>query len=105
MKDGPDGRVPRRRRRGPDSIWERYLTGKLSLEDKETLPALIKEIHREIAQHLGQHVDADKQDNVMPLDIDLPATPPPVLRKVPIIDINVRRAHVARRRRIDPRQN
>jgi hypothetical protein len=36
------------------SIWESYLTGKLSLEDKETLPALIKELHREIAEHLGR---------------------------------------------------
>jgi hypothetical protein len=105
MKDGPDGRVPHRRRRGPDSIWERYLTGKLSLEDKETLPALIKELHREIAQHLGHKVDADKPEDVAPLDGDLPATPPPA-RKVPIVDINVRRqVHIAKGRRIGPRQN
>jgi hypothetical protein len=105
MTDGPDGRVPRRRPRGPDSIWERYVTGKLSLEDKETLPALIKELHREIAQHLGHKVDADKPDEVEPRDIDLPATPTPAPKAVPIIEINVRRAHVAKRRRIDPRQN
>jgi len=100
MKDGPDGRVPRRRR-GPDSIWERYLTGKLSLEDKETLPALIKELHREIAQHLGHKVDADKPDEVEPLDSELLAPP----RPTPIIDLNVRRSHIAKRRRIDPRRN
>jgi hypothetical protein len=105
MKDGPDGRAPERRSRGPDSIWERYLTGKLSLEDKETLPALIKELHREIAQHLGHKVDADKPDEVEPLDNDLPATSRSTPRPVPIIDLNVRRSHMAKRRRIDPRRN
>jgi hypothetical protein len=104
MTDGPDGRAPQRRRRGPDSIWERYLTGKLSLEDKETLPALIKEIHREIAQHLGHKVDAENPEEVEPLDLDPPVTPP-APKLTPIVDINMRRAHIARRRRIDPRQN
>ena len=104
MKDGPDKRVPQQRRRGPDSIWERYLTGKLSLEDKETLPALIKELHREIAQHLVHEVDADRPDVAQPVDIDQPDTPP-APRPVPMIDLNIRRAHIAKRRRIDPRQN
>jgi len=103
MNDGPDGRVPRRRR-GPDSIWERYLTGKLSLEDKETLPALIKELHREIAQHLGHKVDAEHPSEVAPYDVDLPS-PPPAAKPTPIIDFNVRRSHIAKRRRIDPRRN
>jgi hypothetical protein len=104
MSDGPDGRVPRRRR-GPDSIWDRYLTGKLSLEDKETLPALIKELHREIAQHLGHKVDAERPDDAEPTDIDLPSAPLPLRKPTPIVDINLRRNHIARRRRIDPRQN
>ena len=104
MTDGPDGRVPQRKR-PPDSIWERYLTGKLSLEDKETLPALIKELHREIAQHLGRNVDADDPADVEPGDIDLPQTPPPLLKPSPIADLDVRRNNIAKRRRIDPRQN
>jgi hypothetical protein len=104
MTDGPDGRVPQRQRRGPDSIWERYLTGKLSLEDKETLPGLIKELHGEIAEHIGHKVDAEHPDDDEPLDIGVPPTPP--LRKpTHIVDINVRRNHIAKRRRIDPRQN
>jgi hypothetical protein len=104
MTDGPDGRAPQRRRRGPDSIWERYLTGKLSLDDKETLPALIKEIHREIAQHLGHKVDAENPKEVEPLDLDPPVTPaPPTL--TPIVGISMRRTQIAKRRRIDPRQN
>jgi hypothetical protein len=105
MTDGPDGRVPQRRRRSPDSIWERYLTGKLSLEDKETLPALIKELHREIAQHLGHKVDVENPDDVESTDIDLPPAPPPLRKPTPIVDINVRLNHIAKRRRIDPRQN
>jgi hypothetical protein len=104
MKDGPDGQVPRRRR-SPDSIWERYLTGKLSLEDKETLPALIKELHREIAQHLGHKVDAESPDDVAPTDTDSPQAQPSQRDPVPIVDINVHRSHIAKRRRIDPRQN
>jgi hypothetical protein len=104
MTDGPDGRVPRRKR-SPDSIWERYLTGKLSLDDKETLPALIKELHREIAQHLGHKVDADEPADVEPMDIDVPPAPPPLHKPTPMVDLNVRRNHIARRRRIDPRQN
>jgi hypothetical protein len=103
MTDGPNGRVPRRKR-SPDSIWERYLTGKLSLEDKETLPALIKELHREIAQHLGHKVDADEPNEVKPMDIDVPPAAPP-RKPTRIIDLNVRRSHIPRRRRIDPRQN
>jgi hypothetical protein len=104
MSDGPDGRVPQRRR-SPDSIWERYLTGKLSLEDKETLPALIKELHQEIAQHLGHKPDAEKPEEVEPTGIDLPPAPPPLPKPPSIVDINVRRNHIAKRRRIDPRQN
>ena len=108
MTDGPDERVPGQRRRSPDSIWERYLTGKLSLEDKETLPGLIKEIHQEIAQHLGQKVDAEKRNDVEEIDGDPLPAPPPLRRPTPIIDIRARRAHIAKRRRlddIDPRQN
>jgi len=105
MSDGPDGRVPRRRMRGPDSIWERYLTGQLSLEDKETLPALIKEIHREIAEHLGHKVDAEPANPGEPTSIDLPPTPPPPRNDTPIVDINVRRNQILRRRRSDPRHN
>jgi hypothetical protein len=105
VKDGSEGRDPQRRRRSPDSIWERYLTGKLSLEDKETLPALIKELHREIAQHLGHKVDADNPAEVEPHDIDLPTMPPPMLESAPIINLNVCRSHIPKRRRIDPRRN
>ena len=105
MKDGPDGRIPRRRMRGPDSIWERYLTGKLSLEGKKTFPALLKELHREIAQHLGHNVDAENLEDIEALDDNRAVTPPPMPKLTPIIDINVRRAHIAKRRRIDPRQN
>jgi hypothetical protein len=103
MTGRPDGRVPRRRR-APDSIWERYLTGKLSLEDKETLPALIKELHREIAQHLGHRVDADNPDDA-PLDTAIPATTSPTPTAIPRIDLNVPRTHIAKRRLIDPQQN
>ena|SRR5579863_5150862 len=105
MKDGPDGRAPQRRR-PPDSIWERYLTGKLSLDDKETLPALIKELHREIAQHLGKKVDAPQPEDVEPLETESPeVTPPPASQLTPLIDIIARRSHVAKRRLIDPGQN
>jgi hypothetical protein len=104
MSDGPDGRLPQRKR-SPDSIWERYLTGQLSLEDKETLPALIKEIHREIAEHLGHKVDAETPANAEPTDLDLPPSPPPLSKPPSIVDITVRRNHIAKRRRIDPRRN
>jgi hypothetical protein len=104
MSDGPDGQIPRRHR-DPDSIWERYLTGKLSLEDNETLPALIKELHQEIAQHLGHKADAEHPYDVEPKDIDLPPAPPSPHKPTPIVHINVHRHHVAKRRRIDPRQN
>jgi hypothetical protein len=103
MKNGSDGRAPQRRRPS-DSIWERYLTGKLSLEDKETLPALIKELHREIVQHLGKKADAGNAEDVEPIDTELPV-PPPAPKLTPITDIVSRRAHIAKRRRIDPRQN
>lgn len=104
MTDGPDGRVPQRRR-PPDSIWERYLTGKLSLEDKETLPALIKELHREIAQHLGKKPDAEQPKDFEPSEIEPPMMPPaaPVLE--PILDVVARRSHLVKRRPIDPHQN
>ncbi len=32
-----------------NSVWERYLTGQLSATDKDALPELIKQLHREIA--------------------------------------------------------
>ena len=103
MKDAPDERVPRQGRRAPDSIWERYLTGKLSLEDKETLPGLVKELHLEIAQHLEHKTDAHKPNDVAPLACNSPSPPAP--GRVPIIDINVRRSQLGKRRRIDPKQN
>jgi hypothetical protein len=114
MHNGPEGQVPDPRpTRQPDSIWERYLTGKLSLTDKETLPALIKELHREIAEHLGKRADQPKQDEAEPKPrpivgrvdplVDLPA--PVVRRPTPIIDIHALRAHLAKRRPIDPRRN
>jgi len=104
MTDGSDGRVPQRKR-PPDSIWERYLTGKLSLDDKETLPALIKELHQEIAQHLGKKADAEKPEDVESLEIEPPVTPPPAPKLTPIIDWVARRSHIAKRRPIDPKQN
>lgn len=105
MKDGPDGRVPQRKR-PPDSIWERYLTGKLSLEDKETLPALIKELHREIAQHLGKKVDPERTEDVEPVETEPEVvTPPPAPMLSPILDLAARRSHTAMRRPTDPRQN
>ena|SRR5579862_2671864 len=103
MKDGPDGQAPLRRR-SPDSIWERYLTGKLSLDDKETLPALIKELHQEIAQHLGKKPDAEQPEDVELLEIEAPA-PPLTPKLMPLIDVTARRSHLAKRRPIDPRQN
>jgi hypothetical protein len=103
MTDGPDGQVPRRRR-SPDSIWERYLTGKLSLEDTETLPALIKELHQEIAQHLGHKVDAIDPEDAEPIEPVPPAAPPPPRKRAPIIDIKIRGARIAKRR-IDPEKN
>lgn len=104
MNDGPDGRAPQRKR-PPDSIWERYLTGKLSLEDKETLPALIKELHQEIAQHLGKKPDAEKPEDAEPQEIEAPVAPPPALKLTPIIDVVARRSHIAKRRPVDPGQN
>lgn len=103
MQDGSDRRPPREPHRAPDSIWERYLTGRLSLEDQDTLPALVKELHREIAQHLGQAVDAPSA--AVPLDIDPPATKDPMLTSAPIVDTNARSAHLAERRRIEPPSN
>ncbi len=115
MIDGPEGHVPEQRRpvHRPDSIWERYLTGKLSLTDKETLPALIKELHREIAEHLGKRADKTKKNGIDPdLDPMLGPDPtldppmPPIARKQrPVIDIDALRAHLAKRRPIDPRRN
>lgn len=103
MKNGPENQRPRRQR-PPDSIWERYLTGKLSLEDKEVLPALIKEIHQEIAQHLGKKADAEQPENVQPLEIE-PSVTPPSPNHMPLIDVTARRSHIAKRRPIDPHQN
>ncbi len=104
MTDGPDGQAPQRRR-SPDSIWERYLTGKLSLEDKETLPALIEELHREITEHLSQRGDAAKPEQVESMGIDLPVAPHPSPELSPIIDVVARRSRIAKRRPIDPQQN
>lgn len=105
MQDRSDGRVPQRKRRSPDSIWERYLTGQLSLEDKETLPALIKELHREIAQHLGGKPVAETPEDVYAPEIEHPEPPSPAPNLTPMVDIAARRAHIAKRRPIDPRQN
>lgn len=114
MTDGPEDQVPEQRKpvRQPDSIWERYLTGKLSLTDKETLPALIKELHREIAEHLGKRGDKTNPNEVDPaldpmLGLDpLDAPMPPVVRKPrPVIDVNALRAHLLKRHPTDPRRN
>lgn len=104
MKEGPDGRAPQRSR-SPDSIWERYLMGKLSLEDKETLPALIKELHREIAQHIRKERDTEITDEaeVRRAERQVSSTPLPAL--TPMIDITARRSHVVKHRRIEPGQN
>jgi len=50
-------------------------------------------------------VDADEPADVEPMDIDVPPAPPPHHKPTPIVDLNVRRNHIASRRRIDPRQN
>lgn len=116
MTDGPEGQLPERQpKRRPDSIWERYLTGKLSLTDKETLPALIKELHQEIAEHLGRRADkpippvGPEVDPILGLNsmdplVD-PPKPPPIRKPRPSIDVNALRAHLAKRRPIDPRRN
>ncbi|HZS60966.1 MAG TPA: hypothetical protein VFA43_16945 [Gemmatimonadaceae bacterium] len=104
MKDGPDGLAPQRRR-PPDSIWERYLTGKLSLKDKETLPALIRELHREIAQHIGKKPDAAQPEDVEQVEIEPAVIPPAVPKLTPIIEVVARRSHLVKRRPIDPKQN
>lgn len=114
MTDGSEGPISERRpTRQPDSIWERYLTGKLSLTDKETLPALIRELHREIAEHLGRRADKMKTNEVNPnldpmVKLDPRTDPPiqPLVRKPrPVIDVKALRAHLAKRRPIDPHRN
>lgn len=102
MNEGPDGRA-RQRRRAPDSIWERYLTGKLSLEDKETLPALIKELHREIVQHLGRNTDAETTKDVGHIEADQQLTPPRTPKGTSLDDVSSRWGN-SKGRRIDPRQ-
>ena len=103
MTNGAENQHPQRKR-PPDSIWERYLTGKLSLEDKEVLPALIKEIHQEIAQHLVEKANAEQPEDVEPLEIESPGTPPSPT-PMPLIDVTARRSHIAKRRPVDPQQN
>jgi hypothetical protein len=114
MIDEPEGQIPERQpQRQPDSIWERYLTGKLSLTDEETLPALIKELHREIAEHLGKRRDNTKKNEINS-DLDAisgrdptidPPMPPAVRKPRPVIDVKALRAHLAKRRPSDPRRN
>jgi hypothetical protein len=114
MTDGPEGQVPERQpKRQPDSIWERYLTGKLSLTDKETLPALIQELHREIAEHLGKRADKVKKkeahltlDPTIDMDPPIDAPMPPLIGKPrPVIDFQALRADLPKRRPSDPRRN
>jgi hypothetical protein len=102
-------RGPELRPRKPDSIWERYLTGNLSVTDDELLPALITELHREIVAHPRSQNGPGSVERIEPAHRDLPPTwlPAPTTagKQTPIIDNAALRAHIAKRRRIDSRQN
>jgi hypothetical protein len=68
-----------------DRIWERYLSGTLTLEDKETLPALIKELHREITEHLAQRESAKGPPK------PAPSLDPAILGRIAAIDACARK--------------